>query len=272
MKELGLMALYLGITALVSALVGYIAYRLGWINFSPTLRWTLLGGYALASILTFFNVWFSAQLMFASQHDLLLAIVLLIFAGGIAMILGYFLSSTVAERINLLKGAAQKLADGELQTRVPVSGRDEVSALSSAFNQMAEQLQTADQKQRELENLRNDLIAWVGHDLQTPLASMRAILEALSDGVVEEPEMVKRYLATAQRDVMSLSALIDDLFQMSQLDAGGFPLARMEASLSDLISDTLESFSHLALQREIKLEGQVAPNVDPVFMDTQAIG
>ncbi len=141
-NELGLMALFLGITAFVSALVGYAAYRLGWINLSPTLRWTLLGGYGLASILTFFNVWFSAQLMFASEHDLLLAIVLLVFAGGIAMILGYFLSSTVTERIHLLQGAAEKLAKGDLQTRVPVSGRDEVAALSaSAFNQMAEQLQ-----------------------------------------------------------------------------------------------------------------------------------
>jgi signal transduction histidine kinase len=217
-------------------------------------------------------VWFSAQLMFASQHDLLLAIVLLVFASGIAMILGYFLSSTVTMRINLLKDAAQKLAQGDLQTRVPVSGRDEVSALAVTFNKMAQQLQAADEKQRELENLRNDLIAWVGHDLQTPLTSMRAILEALSDGVVEDPEMVKRYLLTAQRDVMSLSALIDDLFQMSQLDAGGFPLDRANASLSDLVSDTLESFSHLALQHGIKLEGQVVSNVDPVFMDTQAIG
>ena len=271
-NELGLMALFLGVTALASALIGYGAYRFGWINLSPTLRWTLLGGYALASILTFFNVWFSAQLMFASQHDLLLAIVLLIFAGGIAMILGYFLSSTVTARINQLKGAAQKLAEGELQTRVPVSGRDEVSALAVAFNQMATQLETADQKQRELETLRNDLIAWVGHDLQTPLTSMRAILEALSDGVVEEPEMVKRCLLTAQRDVMSLSALIDDLFQMSQLDAGGFPLERANASLSDLVSDTLESFSHLAVQQGIKLEGKVESKVDPVFMDTRAIG
>ena len=271
-NELGLMALFLGITAFASALVGYAAYRLGWVNWSPTLRWTLLGGYALASILTFFNVWFSAQLMFASQHDLLLAIVLLVFAGGIAMILGYFLSSTVTERINLLNSAAQKLAKGDLQARVPVSGRDEVSALATTFNQMAEQLQTADRKQRELESLRRDLIAWVGHDLQTPLASMRAILEALSDGVVDEPEMVKRYLITAQRDVMSLSALIDDLFQMSQLDAGGFPLHRAPASLSDLVSDTLESFSQLAKQQEITLEGQVESDVDPVLMDTQAIG
>jgi signal transduction histidine kinase len=101
---------------------------------------------------------------------------------------------------------------------------------------------------------------------------MRAILEALSDGVVDEPEMVKRYLNTAQRDVMSLSSLMDDLFQMSQLDAGGFPLNRAQASLSDLISDTLEGFSELAYRDSIRLEGTVKSDVDPVFMDTQAIG
>jgi signal transduction histidine kinase len=272
LEEFGLMALYLGVTALVSALAGYMAYRLGWINFSPALRWTLLGGYALASVLTFFNVWFSAQMMFASQHDLLLAIVLLVFAGGMAMVLGYFLSSTVTERIHLLKGAAERLAQGDLQTRVPVHGRDEVAALAKTFNQMAEQLQAVDQKQRELESLRRDLIAWVSHDLQTPLTSMRAILEALSDGMVEDPETVKRYLSTAQRDVRSLSSLIDDLFQMAQLDAGGFPLHRAEASLGDLISDTLESFTELAKQGEIMLEGNVDSDVDPVHMDTQSIG
>ena len=272
MSELGLMALFLGITALVSALAGYAAYRMGWINLSPTLRWTLLGGYALASILTFFNVWFSAQLMFASSHDLLLAIVLLVFAGGMAMVLGYFLSSTVTERIQLLQGAAERLAKGDLKTRVPVHGRDEVAALAATFNQMAEQLQAADQKQRELENMRRDLIAWVSHDLQTPLTSMRAILEALSDGVVDDPEMVNRYLHTAQRDVRSLSSLIDDLFQMAQLDAGGFPLNRAPASLNDLISDTLESFSELAYRESITLEGKVESDVDPVTMDTQAIG
>ena len=272
MKQLALMALYLGITALVSALIGYIAYRLGWINFSPALSWTLLGGYVLASILTFFNVWFSAQLMFASEHDLSLAIVLLVFASGMAMMLGYFLSSTVIERIQLLKDAAEKLATGDLKTRVSVNGRDEVAALAVTFNQMAEKLQAADQMQRELESLRRDLIAWVSHDLQTPLTSMRAILEALSDGVVEDPETVKRYLNTAQRDVRSLSALIDDLFQMAQLDAGGFPLNLAKASLGDLVSDTLESFTQLAKQQEITLEGQVDSDVDPVMMDTQAIG
>ncbi len=272
LNDLRLMAMFLGITALVSALVGYGAYKLGWLNLSPTLRWSLLGGYALSSLLTFFNVWFSAQMMFASQHDLLLAIVLLVFASGMAIVLGYFLSSTITNRIYILKEAAEKLSEGSLQTRVPVNGRDEVAALARTFNQMAEQLEAADNRQRELERLRADLIAWVGHDLQTPLASMRAILEALENDVVDDPQTVKRYLGTAQRDVRSLSILIDDLFQMAQLDAGGIHLDRAESSLSDLISDTLESFSALALRQGVKLEGSADPNVDPVTMDTQRIG
>jgi signal transduction histidine kinase len=271
-NELALMALFLSITAFVSALAGYAAYRFGWARQSPTLRWTLLAGYALASLLTFFNVWFSAQLMFANSHDLTLAIILLLFASGIAMILGYFLSSTITERILSLKEAAEKIAAGNLETRVTVTGRDELSTLAVSFNQMAEQLQAADRKQRELDTLRRDLVAWASHDLQTPLTSMRAILEALADGVVDDPETVRRYLNTAQRDVMSLSALIDDLFQMSQLDAGGFPLNRAPSSLGDLVSDTLESFSELAYRESIKLEGHVNSDVDPVLMDTQAIG
>lgn len=270
--ELGLMALFLGITAFVSALAGYFAYRFGWMFFSPTLRWSLLGGYALSSLLTFFNVWFSAQMMFASEHDLLLAIVLLVFASGMAMVLGYFLSSTITERVHLLKNAAEKLAEGDLKTRVPVHGRDEVAMLARTFNQMAEQLEAVDSKQRELEQLRADLIAWVGHDLQTPLASIRAILEALEDGVVDDPKTIKRYLNTAQRDVRSLSALIDDLFQLAQLNAGGIPLDRAKSSLADLISDTLESFSELAARQQVKLEGSVDANIDPVTMDTQRIG
>ncbi len=270
--EFGLMAVFLAVAAVVSSVAGYAAYRLGWLTLSPTIRWTLLAGYAVSSILTFFIVWFSANLMFASQHDLSLSVVLLIFSGGMAMVLGYFLSSTVSQRIRALKAVAGQLAQGDLQARAHVSGRDEVSDLADSFNRMAAQLQAADQKQREIDQMRADLIAWVGHDLQTPLASMRAILEALSDGVVEDPQSVQRYLLTAQRDVRSLSVLIDDLFQMAQLDAGGLPLDRENGSLSDLISDTLESFSELASRQAVTISGRADAGVDPVYMDTMRIG
>jgi signal transduction histidine kinase len=267
-----LMVQFLSITAIVSVLTSYIAYRAGWITRSPTIRWTLLGGYALASLLTFLNVWVTANLMFASQHDLLLATVLLLFAGGIAMVLGFFLSSAITDRLRTLNQAVQQVAQGDLETRVVVGGKDEIASLAESFNLMATQLQEADRKKREAETMRRDLIAWVSHDLQTPLASIRAIVEALADGVVEDRQTIQRYLATTHREIGELSLLIDDLFQMAQLDAGGMALKFENDSLSDLISDTLESFSALAEKRVVKLNGSVAEGIDPVYMDVQQIG
>jgi signal transduction histidine kinase len=265
MIEFGLMALFLLITALVSSLVGYAAYRLGWMTRFSSMRMTLLLSYLISSVLTFFNVWLTARLMFASQHDLLLATVLLLFAGGMAMVLGYFLSTAITDRIFLLQRAANRLSEGDLQARIEVTGRDEVAKLSLDFNRMAEQLQQAS-------NQRADLIAWVGHDLQTPLTSIQAILAALADGVIEDPASQQRYLQTAQREVRSLSALIDDLFQVAKLDAGGLTLEVGSNSISDLISDTLEAFSHLAERQGIQLTGQVEPGIDPVMMDARQIG
>jgi signal transduction histidine kinase len=272
MDELGLMALFLAVTAVISALASFGAYRLGWMHRSPTIRWTLLGGYVLSSALTFLNVWITARLMFTSPHDLLLATVLLIFASGIAMVLGYFLSSAMTDRIRQLDKAAQTIAQGDLHIRAPTEGRDEIALLSRTFNDMAVRLQNASEKQRQLETMRRDLIAWISHDLQTPLASIRAIVEALADGMVEEPETVQRYLRTAKRDTEALSALIDDLFQMAQLDAGGLPLELDRSALADLISDTLESFSELAARLRIQLSGEVETGIDPVVMDTRRIG
>ena len=97
--------------------MGYAAYRFGWLTLPRTVRWTLLIGYALSAVLTFFNVWFSAQMMFASKHDLLLAIVLLVFASGMAMALGYFISSALTDRIAQVKGATDSLVEGNLNAR-----------------------------------------------------------------------------------------------------------------------------------------------------------
>jgi len=271
-NELWLMAGFLSITAVISALASYAAYRMGWLYRSPTIRWTLILGYILASLLTFLNVWMTARLMFASQHDLFLATVLLLFAGGIAIALGIFLSTALTDRIRKLDEAAQSIADGNLSTRISIQGQDEISDLSKSFNKMADQLQTAAHKQQDLEKLRRDLIAWVSHDLQTPLTSIRAILEALADGIVDDPDTIKRYLRTAQKDVAALSGLIDDLFQMAQLDAGGLQLDYANNSIADLVSDTLESFTELASRKGINIIGSVAPEVDLVWMDAKQIG
>jgi signal transduction histidine kinase len=272
MGDLGHMAQFLALTAVISILAGFAAYRLGWMEWAPSLRWTLGGTYVLASLLTFLNVWLTARLMFTSDHDLQLATVLLLFAGGIAVALGTFFASALTERITRLENATRAIASGNLSARADIAGRDEIASLANSFNQMAQRLQTADKKQKEMDALRSDLVAWAGHDLRTPLASIRVLVEALADGVVSDPQTTQQYLSQAKKQVDNLSLLVDDLFQVSQLDAGGLTLYLEPASLSDLISDTLESFSGLAAQKQVTLTGSAALGIDPVTLDIQRMG
>jgi signal transduction histidine kinase len=272
MEELRLMAQFLTLTAVISILGGYGAYRMGWIERSPSLRWTLLGTYVLAGLLTFLNVWLTAQLMFASLHDLQLAIVLLVFAVGIAVALGTFLANTLTQRISRLEEAARVLAAGDLGSRAEIAGNDEIARLALTFNEMAARLEEADRKQRRLENLRRDLVAWASHDLQTPLTSIQLQVEALSDGLVEDPETVQRYLHSIQKETRSLSRLIDDLFQVAKMDAGGVELDYTEFSLPDLLCDALDSFSAVAAKKEVELSSQVDPEAEMVFMDPARMG
>ncbi len=272
MSDLEHMAQFLSVTAAISIAAGFAAYRLGWLERAPSLRWALIGTYVLASGLTFLNVWVTARLMFASEHDLLLATILLVFAGGIAVVLGGFFASALTERLARLESATRILQTGDLTARASVSGSDEIAALARSFNQMAGQLEAAAEKQKELDRLRRDLVAWAGHDLRTPLASIRLLVEALADGVVSDPETSQQYLLQARKQVDTLAALVDDLFQVSQLDAGGLTLHREPASLTDLLSDTIESFSGMAKQRGIRLEGSAVPGIDPLEMDVQRMG
>jgi signal transduction histidine kinase len=271
-RELLLMVLFLSVTSGITLISGYLAYRSGWINRAPSLRASLLATYLIGAALSFLNIWLTARLMFVSQHDLILGTILLLFASGIAVALGAYFSEALTARIRRLRLAVREVREQGLGSRAQVEGRDEIAQLSDDFNAMAAQLQAAEEAQREVERLRKDLIVWVGHDLQTPLTSIGAILQALADGMVEDPETMQRYLGTALREVQSLSVLIDDLFEVARLDAGGLALDLASNSLSDLISDTLESYSRLAEENSVQLSGDVEADVDPVVMDARRIG
>ncbi|MCB9137721.1 MAG: HAMP domain-containing protein [Caldilineaceae bacterium] len=265
------MVLFLSVTAFISFGVVYLAYRLGWVRRTPSLKWTLVLSYGLASLLTFINVWVTARLMFLNQHDLTLATILLLFAAGIAIALGYVLATALTDSIAALNQGATAIAQGRLDARVAVEGNDEVASLAATFNHMAEQLEEADQRQREARQLRRNLIAWVGHDLRTPLAAMRARIEALDDDVIDDPATGQRYISAVRKDIDALSLLIDDLFEMAQIDAGGLVLDRRPNSLTDLLSDTIERFSSAARAKQITLAGRVAPDVDPLIFDARLL-
>jgi signal transduction histidine kinase len=271
LNDLLALAVLFALTGSGSAAVGFVSHRLGWWRRFTKISHTLTLGYVIAAGLTLLNVWLTARMMFINEHDLALAGLLLLFAGGISVSFGYFLSASITQAMGEMVRAAGRLSRGDFSVRVPAAGKDEVSQLAAAFNSMAAQLERADADTRALEAGRRDLVAWASHDLRTPLASLRAMIDALADGVVYDQETVARYLSQCQAETGRMSALIDDLFDLAQMDAGHLDLQREASSLADLISDTLESFSARAHERQISLTGWVEPQTDPVMMSLDKI-
>jgi len=205
--------------------------------------------------------------MFLSGHDLSLLLTMLVFAAILSVGFGLLCARMLADRIERVRAGTAKIAAGDLVSELPVEGHDEVAGLAEDFNRMARALDAASEREREMERTRRDLIASVSHDLRTPLASTRALIEAVADGVAEDPQTEKRYLSSARRELAHLSRLVDDLFELARIDAGVLQLTLEEASLHDLISDTISSFQPQANSRGVRLVGEVSGDVDPVLIN-----
>ncbi|MEZ4589914.1 MAG: ATP-binding protein [Chloroflexota bacterium] len=272
LQEITTLMTWLSISSLASLVVGYILYRRG-LTRSPSLTLTLVLTYGWAAIVILVNVWIMSERMFLNdEHDLILSGVLLLFAAIIATTFGIFVAASVTDGLRSLARTAQQIAEGNLKARVTISGRDEVAMVGQTFNEMASQLQQAAHEREELEQMRKDLIAWTSHDLRTPLTSIRAMIEALHDGVVDDPATVRRYYGTIRSDIIALNDIIDDLFELAQLDAGGLSMEMAQHALGDLVSDTLEMFQALATEQGVTLQGSVPPHLGLVQMCAPKIG
>jgi signal transduction histidine kinase len=207
----------------------------------------------------------SARAMFISEHDRSILLTMLLFASLLAVGFSLYGAAPLARRVEQLRRGTARLAAGDLGAEVPAEGRDELARLAEDFNRMAQRLAEASDREKEAEKSRRDLVAAVSHDLRTPLTSARALIEAVADGVVEDPETQARYLASARSELEKLGRLVEDLFELSRIDAGALRLNLEAASLGDLISDTLSGFKYQAENRGVSLVGEVADGVDPVL-------
>ena len=257
---------FMTLTGILTSLLSYGFYRLGVLELFSSLRWSIWMVIALTVGMIFLNVWVIARFTFIEPHYLTLTSALLVFAGLTAITSGFFTSKTMTDRLCKLTEATNQLAQGDLTARLTISGNDEIAQLATTFNIMAENLQEVDEQKHQLEQTRRDLIAWVSHDLRTPLTSMRVMIEAMLDGVVQDKETVDRYLDNSRAEIEHLSHLIDDLFELAQLDVGHLQIDFQQASIRDLISDTIGSMMVKATQSEIDLKGEVADSMDMIFM------
>ncbi|MBA3617367.1 MAG: HAMP domain-containing protein [Rubrobacteraceae bacterium] len=228
-------------------------------------RAQLVGASLICSLLLLGMLLAGARAMFISGHDLSLLLTMLTFAAALSVGFGLLYAMPLSRRIERVRAGTEQIAGGQLGSEVRVEGHDEVARLADDFNRMARALEEAAEREREMEKARRDLVAAVSHDLRTPLASTRALIEALADGVAADPQTESRYLSSASRELEHLSRLVDDLFELARIDAGLLQLSLEEASLHDLISDTISSFQPQADQRGVRLVGEVAGDVDPVL-------
>ena len=262
------LALVFGATGLGASLLGFISHRLGWWRRASSLTQSLTVGHLLAALVGLVIVLVAAGLMFINKHDLTLAGLLLLFASSVAVSFGYFLSNSITERLKELEGGARRLSEGDFGVRVNLSGMDEVAQLGRAFNRMAERLEQAEAESARLEAARRDFIAAASHDLRTPLTSLRAMLDAIADGVVERPD---EYIQRSLRVIAQLTSLTDDLVELARLDSGSAPMERSPGSMVQIVSAAVEAAALRAEEQGVRLAAGASPNLKPIPMAQEKI-
>jgi signal transduction histidine kinase len=201
----------------------------------------------------------AARSMFISTHDLDTLLVILLAAGAAGTAIAVALGSRISAGSRALEAAARRIGAGDLGAEVPEPTAGELAAIGRELASMAERLQDAAVRERALESSRRELVAWVSHDLRTPLAAITAIAEALEDGVVEDSRTQARYHRQLRLESDRLARMVDELFELAVIQAGALRLELERMSLEDVVSEAIAGSSPAAEAKGIRVEGTVTP-------------
>ena len=191
----------------------------------------------------------------------------LVFSLGIGAIVAVVLAAGIAARIgrrlDKVAASSQRLAAGDFSVRVPDDGNDDVARLGVAFNEMATRLE--DGKRRE-----RDFLMSVGHDLRTPLTTLRGYAEAIEAGEVDEEDLA-RVGGVLRRQTDRLSRLIEDLTMLARLEAREFTLRPESVDLAAHVNGLIEGHQARAAELHIKLS-PILTDVGNVMVDPDRMG
>jgi signal transduction histidine kinase len=180
---------------------------------------------------------------------------------GVALVLGVLLARVIARPVRELTAAAQNIAGGDLEQRVPVRSRDELGVLAAQFNHMSADLAHATR-------LRRQMTADVAHDLRAPLTVIAGYLEALRDQVLKPtPER----FATMYDETRLLLRLVDDLHTLSLADAGDLPIERRPSAPRQLLEHVAETYCHAAAQQGVALRVEAADALPDICVDGEQL-
>jgi signal transduction histidine kinase len=192
-------------------------------------------------------------------------------AGVAGLVVAVFVGRRLIRASRALSSAVQGVTDTGVyvppQLTLPAEFRD----LDVELTATHERLALARSRERALEASRRELVAWVSHDLRTPLAGLRAMAEALEDQVVIDPREVSQYHSQIRREVDRLTLMIDDLFELSRIHAGALRLSRRMTGLEDLVAEVVASAEPVARHKGVRLTGAAVRGM-PVYVDSAEMG
>jgi signal transduction histidine kinase len=210
----------------------------------------LTGAIAAAQLLA--TVALFVALMFVSSHDAFFTVLAGAYCALLALWAGWVLSRRVLGEVHAVEATLAAVGDGRRDVKLAVEGQDEVARLAREVELMVDRL-------ARTEAARNDLVAAVSHDLRTPITSLRLLVEALDDDIVDAGDR-KAYLAKLRTHVAALSALIDDLFELSRLQAGELRWSMEQVRLAELVEETVAAMRRDGAARLlVDVPGDLAP-------------
>ena len=193
----------------------------------------------------------------AAQRSLLILLAIALgIAGGVSLV-GWVLANNLARPIQVLTRAAENMERGDLSVRVKPSGPQEMHRLAEAFNSMASRLQA------NVTQLRA-FVANASHELRTPLTVVKLRAEALREGALEDTEVAERFLGDIDTEVDRLVRMVNDLLDLSRMEAGLDSGRRAQLHLGAIAREIYETFKMRASRAEVDLSLDIEPGLPPI--------
>ena len=238
--------------------VGSAGLLTAWLVRHRSIRWQLglIVVVAIGSVLA--GVVAVARMMFISDHDRQVVSLVAGVAGVVALLAALALGVAISRWSEALREGARTL-DAHGSYVADPRGPSELQALSEELARTSERLEESRLREARLEESRRELVSWVSHDLRTPLAGMRAMTEALEDGMASDPERFHRQIRT---EVDRMVRMVDDLFELSRIHAGVLRISPQPLLLGDLVSEAIAGADPVARARSVRLGGSVEDGVE----------
>jgi signal transduction histidine kinase len=231
-----------------------------WLFRRRSVRW-LTGAVAVVAVVAVLaGMVGTANAMFLSGHDFNVVLLVSLVAGAVAMAIGSLVGAVFSGYSHALQEDARRFGEsGEFTSTA--RGPAELQGLSDELARTSRRLQESRAREARLEESRRELVAWVSHDLRTPLAGLRAMTEALEDGIADDPS---RYHRQIRAEVDRMVRMVDDLFELSRIHAGNLRLSLEPVMLGDLVSEAIASADPVARAHGVRLGGGVDPGLEVV--------